>query len=48
MSFTVMSWNVKQFRGASAHRTRDVAEMIRDQDPDVLGPPYNVGCQANR
>ncbi len=36
MSFTVMSWNVRQFRGASAHRTRDVAEMIRDQDPDVF------------
>ena len=27
---------MKQFRGASAHRTRDVAEMIRDQDPDVF------------
>ncbi len=36
MSFTVMSWNVQQFRGASTQRTRDVAQMIRDQDPDVF------------
>ncbi len=36
MSFTVMSWNVRRFRGASAQRTQDVAEMVRDQHPDVF------------
>ena len=37
MSLTVMSWNIRHFKGENQQRIDQVGDHIRDNDPDIFG-----------